>query len=365
MPAASHPRRIPAATGLADAMIPEVLPMLRCVLAASLVALPALAAAEETAEANIAARPRQLVIVSFDGAHDNRLWMKSLDMAKRTGAHFTYFLSCTFLMTKAGDGSRYKAPGKAAGRSNVGFAQSEAEIAERVGHIWQAHLDGHDIGSHACGHFDGSDWSKADWQGEFSAFRTALENAWTTGRVADRQPAGWQDFVKTDILGFRAPYLATSPGLVPALKAAGFTYDASLVSKGPATPDRRDGLPRFALPLVPEGPSGRPVIAMDYNLFIRHSMGVENRRDSAAFEERALTAYRQAFEAQYAGERIPLQLGFHFVEMNGGAYWRALERFLTETCKRPEVACVSYADALKMPEVRQEPKQKKAAGAAL
>jgi len=32
--------------------------------------------------------------------------------------------------------------------------------------------------------------------------------------------------------------------------------------------------------------------------------------------------------------------------MNGGAYWRALDRFLTETCGKPDVACVSYAEAL-------------------
>ncbi|MEK1929151.1 MAG: polysaccharide deacetylase, partial [Pararhizobium sp.] len=87
---------------------------------------------------------------------------------------------------------------------------------------------------------------------------------------------------------------------------------------------------------------------MDYNLFIRHSMGVENRKDSAVFEERTLDAYRKAFEARYEGSRIPLQLGFHFVEMNGGAYWRALDRFLTETCSKPDVACVSYAEALPM-----------------
>jgi hypothetical protein len=34
--------------------------------------------------------------------------------------------------------------------------------------------------------------------------------------------------------------------------------------------------------------------------------------------------------------------------MNGGAYWRALDRFLTETCGKPDVACVSYAQALPM-----------------
>ena len=32
--------------------------------------------------------------------------------------------------------------------------------------------------------------------------------------------------------------------------------------------------------------------------------------------------------------------------MNGGAYWRALERFAGEVCVRPEVACISYRDYL-------------------
>jgi len=30
--------------------------------------------------------------------------------------------------------------------------------------------------------------------------------------------------------------------------------------------------------------------------------------------------------------------------MNGGAYWRALERFADEVCVKPDVACVSYRD---------------------
>ena len=43
---------------------------------------------------------------------------------------------------------------------------------------------------------------------------------------------------------------------------------------------------------------------------------------------------------------MPLQLGFHFVLMNGGAYWRALERFAEEVCAKPDVACISYRDYL-------------------
>lgn len=314
-------------------------------LALCLAAAPALAEPPQAAD-TAAAKREQMVIISFDGAHDNALWEKSLDMGRRTGAHFTYFLSCTFLMTKAVDGRSYQAPGHKAGRSNVGFAQSNDEIAARARHIWQAHLAGHDIGSHACGHFDGKTWSKADWGQEFKAFKSALSKAWTTAGIGSEKPEGWDDFVSSDIEGFRAPYLSTSDGLLPALKDAGFRYDASLVTKGPGMPTTADGIPRFGLPLIPEGPQQRRVIGMDYNLFVRHSMGVENRKDSATFEARALEAYRNAFNAQYDGERIPLQLGFHFVEMNGGAYWRALDRFLTETCGKPDVACVSYPEAL-------------------
>ncbi|MCA1367802.1 polysaccharide deacetylase [Bradyrhizobium sp. BRP14] len=314
------------------------------IVALSFCLFPALAMADPP-RAPDAAKSKQLVIVSFDGAHDNALWEKSLAMAKRTSAHFTYFLSCTFLMTKA-DGKRsYKAPGQKPGRSNVGFAQSREEIAIRAGHIWQAHLEGHDIGSHACGHFDGKGWSKADWESEFASFRTALLEAWKKAGTAEAEPAGWADFAQKGIKGFRAPYLSLSDGLLPALKDFHFTYDASLVTKGPGWPTE-DSMPRFGLPLIPEGPSHRPVIGMDYNLFIRHSMGVENKKDSVRFEERTLAAYRDAFRKEYEGERIPLQLGFHFVEMNGGAYWRALDRFLTEACGKPDVACVSYAEAL-------------------
>ena len=66
---------------------------------------------------------------------------------------------------------------------------------------------------------------------------------------------------------------------------------------------------------------------MDYNLFVRHSGGFERSDDGGKFEERALAAFHAAFDREYAGGRTPLQYGFHFTLMNGGAYWRALERF--------------------------------------
>lgn len=305
--------------------------------------LNGLIAVPGTTEAMAGERPEQLVVISFDGAHDNTLWDRSLKLADSTGARFTYFLSCTFLMSKA-DSHGYKAPGHSAGRSNVGFAPDKADALTRLGHIWAAHQTGHEIGSHGCGHFDGKSWSKSDWLSEFAQFDTALANAWRNNGA--EPPAGWAAFAKSGIQGFRAPYLSTGDGLYAALTDRGFVYDASGVSRDPATPDFTKPTARFALPLIPEGPKQRRLIAMDYNLFVRHSGGDETPSKSKEFEQRTLEAFRAAFEAEYSGKRRPLQLGFHFVEMNGGAYWNALERFTQETCGRPDVACVTYQEAI-------------------
>jgi hypothetical protein len=36
-----------------------------------------------------------------------------------------------------------------------------------------------------------------------------------------------------------------------------------------------DKVMRFSLPMIAECPQARPIIAMDYNLFVRHSAGIE------------------------------------------------------------------------------------------
>lgn len=307
-----------------------------------LVAQPALA---DPPAPPAAERPKQLLLISFDGAHDNALWVKSRDIARRANAHFTYFLSCTTLIPRE-KAKGYKAPGMKAGKSNIGFAPDVEDVATRLDHIWAARGEGHEIANHACGHFDGKDWSKADWLSEFQTFRDVVTNAWKANGLGDREPQGWAAFARTGIRGFRAPYLSAPDSLVAAEKAFGLVYDASLVTKGALLPGDDGALIRFGLPLIPEGPQNRRIIGMDYNLFVRHSAGMDNPSRSAEFEERTYAAFKAAFEAQYAGERIPLQLGFHFVEMNGGAYWRAMERLVTEVCHRADVACVSYSQAI-------------------
>ncbi|MBV2142487.1 polysaccharide deacetylase [Falsochrobactrum sp. TDYN1] len=286
----------------------------------------------------------QYVLISFDGAHDNALWTRSREIAKKYDAHFTYFLSCVFLMTKK-DRRDYQPPRKKAGSSNVGFALSRSEVITRLDNIWQAHLEGNEIASHGCGHFDGSDWSATSWKKEIAEFRRITAGAYKNNGI-EGEPEGWQVLVRDGIKGFRAPYLASAKPVQNALKASGFRYQASAVTSGPERPHISGGFASFGLPLIPEGPSQRPIIGMDYNLYVRHSKGKEAPQRAAQFEERAYKAFRAAFDKQYAGKRIPLQLGFHFVLMNDGAYWRAMERLVAEVCTKADVECTTYDDYL-------------------
>lgn len=321
-----------------------VLSVSRVACAGLALAISASAALAEPGQDSVKVDRPQYVLISFDNSNGIAEWKRSRALAAKTGAKFTYFLSCVFLIPKDRRSS-YVAPEHGPGKSNIGFAPSREDVAERLGQIWAARGEGHEIGSHACGHFDGKDWTKADWMAEFRAFRTTLANAYEANGIAG-EPAGWRDFANTGIKGFRAPYLSTGPGLYQALAAKGFAYDASGVSRGPELPDRARTVARFALPQIPEGPAERRVIAMDYNLFVRHSGGFERSDDDGVFEERTYRAFHKALDREMAGDRTPLQLGFHFTQMNGGAYWRALERFASEACGRAEVACITYSDYL-------------------
>lgn len=305
---------------------------------AFLTLFPTLALADPPAPPRI-----QYVLISFDGAHELPQWKRSRALAKATGAKFTYFLSCVFLLAKE-NRATYQPPGLAAGRSNVGFAQTPGEVEQRLYQIRLAVGEGNELGSHGCGHLDGGKWTEAQWSQEFGQFETILRGAYTLNGL-QHEPADWQEIVD-NVRGFRAPYLSTGSGLYKALAAKGFDYDASDTSRGPAMPVASE-VTRFALPRIPEGPAQRAVIAMDYNLFARHTRAVETPDKDGTFEKRTLASFRQAFSQEYAGPKRPLELGFHFTLMNGAAYWRALETFATEICGKPQVACVTYGEYLR------------------
>ena len=280
---------------------------------------------------------RQQVLISFDGAHDTAQWARALALGEKTGARFTFFLSCTFLLSPDTKGT-YVAPVHGRAASNVGFGKSREDVRQRLDFILKAQRAGHEIASHGCGHFDGKDWTAADWALEFDSFSRILADAWTINGFG-LAPAGWAQMAAA-VKGFRAPYLSTNAALFQVLEKRHFAYDASTVAKTPVIAKRKDGIAHLPLPMIPEGPAARPVIAMDYNWFVRHSAGMDNPSKADEYEARAYAALKAQFWREKSGAGRPVQAGFHFTLMNDGAYWRALERFAGEVCVRADTDCV-------------------------
>ena len=293
--------------------------------------------------------PVQYVAISFDGSRSVDIWKATRAFAHEHDIRFTFFLSCTYFLHR-GNRRLYRAPGRAIGRSGIGFAASAEEIAERLEQINLARAEGHDLGSHACGHFDGRHWSETQWEAEFNSFKSILTDAYTNNDLVG-EPGDWAEIVDLEIRGFRAPFLARNAAMDRVLARRGFRYDASRIGHWDALPERRaDGVWNFPLAVIPEGGSKRPVVlSMDYNLYVRHSRARELPERAAEFRERTLKAYMRYFAKSYYGNRTPVHIGHHFSEWNGGAYWDALKAFASTVCAYRDVECVGYselADAL-------------------
>ncbi len=72
----------------------------------------------------------------------------------------------------------------------------------------------HEIGSHACGHYKGREWSKRSWVKEFDAFDRIMRDAYKNNGHADAKLEDRVERIKSAVKGFRAPFLATNEALI-------------------------------------------------------------------------------------------------------------------------------------------------------
>ncbi len=82
---------------------------------------------------------------------------------------------------------------------------------------------------------------------------------------------------------------------------------------------------------------------MDYNFFAAQSRAVVDPARREAFSEEMLQTYMAYFNANYAGNRAPLNIGHHFFDYQDGAYREALETFARTVCALLEVRCTTYS----------------------
>jgi hypothetical protein len=294
------------------------------------------------------ARPSrpQFLVVSFDGSGGIRLWPYWRSVARRAHAHFTFLVSGVYLLPE-GQRRRYHAPRHAAGVSDIWFARpdlglSAALVVRRtLREIAGAYREGHEIGTHFNGHFcepypgNVDEWSAADWSRELDEFYALLFH----------EP-GALPFGPSEIVGERTPCLqGRLPVLYRVLARRGFRYDASALAPLGSWPRRRLGIWSIPLLEVPFLGHWFQVVSMDYNLFANQTGGVTGPPSlEPRIERETYLTLRGAFRRLYRGRRAPFVYGGHFETWNHWAYDRALARFLLETCRLPDVRCVSYRE---------------------
>ena len=244
------------------------------------------------------------------------------------------------------NGAATAAPHQSPGRSKIGFGGTADEVATRARLINALRGGRHEVASHAVGHFDarldGPVWSVQDWVRELTSFQEIVTAGLAKAALPAAEEAAPAALPKLAIKGFRAPYLSTTPGLVPALAALGYRYDASGNGDPKAWPRKADGVWRFDLARLQVWGTRQRTLSMDYNFYVAQSGAHEDKGNAPRFRAQMLRTYLEYFAASYSGNRAPVHIGHHFQPFMSGVYYDALKDFAEAVCGLPEVRCVTY-----------------------
>ncbi len=299
----------------------------------------------------------QYIVLAFDGSRSIDMWKQTRAFAKDMAAkhapvHFTYFINTAYLLAQA-NRNFYKPPQHATGTSPIGFATSERDVANRLEQMNAVIQEGHEIGCHLTGHYNGATWSEADWAQEFKSFFDILAQVGTINHL-EQEPAERRALAlpPEGIVGFRAPELGVNKHLWPVLTQHHFQYDTSLTAKPGVWPRKLpSGLWEFPLTKIPfAGSATSSLLSMDYNFYFKQSHAVDTAvRGTPLWNQyynEVLTSYRDYFKQSYQGNHAPLFIGHHFSLWNDGVYWEAMKTFATEVCGLPDVRCLSYKEVM-------------------
>jgi hypothetical protein len=149
-------------------------------------------------------------------------------------------------------------------------------------------------------------------------------------------------FDPATVKGMRTPCLeGNRPAYRQAMVQRGMLYDASEPGVI-AWPTKSGGLWNFPLQSVELAGTGRNTLTMDYNLwFTQTGARTAPVAQAPVLKAQVLATYRQALARSRANGNPPLFLGNHFNRWNNSVYSDALTSFVAETCKQPDVRCVS------------------------
>jgi hypothetical protein len=339
-------------------------------------------------------RPPQFVMLAFDGSFSIDFWKESRAFAQKMRAEnksfaWTYFISGVYWLHEgnyalyvpphiesnyptheemerdvaarlqfANDPANSKAAKKSARSfwSDIGFGNDVNDVAARLDQVGMAYDEGHEIGSHANGHYvagtsraDSRKWTLQQWHSEFNQFNNLIFNAYQNNGIENhtRYSSGYP-FRQADIVGFRAPALDTSPAMFQTLVDFNFTYDTSGLKSCAEEPTKwpsKNNLGTWVFPLgyIQLAGTNKSIASMDYNFYFVQSHEKDDSANKDKYRDQMYDSYMKYFNDNYYGNRAPVNIGHHFSKWNGGAYWEAMQHFASEVCGKPEVRCVTYS----------------------
>ncbi|MBX4191337.1 MAG: hypothetical protein KW804_00880 [Candidatus Doudnabacteria bacterium] len=298
----------------------------------------------------------QFVVMAFDGSYSLSMWQRTLGFAQNMTeqghpVHFTYFLSGVYFLNYR-KAVQYDTPDNKPGTSLIGFADSNIDVEKRVGYVNGAIAGGHEIGSHANGHFSGSTWSLENWEQELSQFDKLIFQIPQNNDVSSADAVKYTINIKPeDIIGFRAPNLGSNNNMFTALAKTGYKYDTSLTSTPSAWPKKiSNGMWEFPLAYIQYANTKSSLLAMDYNFYFKQSSAKDVTKKGedlwSQFYKDTYDSYYGYFLKNYNANRAPIFIGSHFSEWNDGVYWEAMRDFGQKVCAEPEVYCVTFRDLM-------------------
>jgi hypothetical protein len=291
------------------------------------------------------------VMISFDGAADQKLLERWMNAGTTAQARFTFFLSMVYLL---GDEHKdhYQGPRHGPGESSIGFARNGDQPASTwlttiIGGLQKAQRDGYELAMHFGGHWCGpagvNSWSTEDWSAELDAVQAIAQNAdaWNglspaQGNVFLAKPSG----ARTPCLEGKAVTYS------PALKERGYRYDASRTRLLREWPIFANDLWSYGFPGVPIRGYPKDIITVDYSIQANLVPGGGALPDARVPQVTSAVydGLMYGFEQVYYGNRAPFEVANHFTELGKGAYNDAVEKFAVAVCRKPEVHCVTYKE---------------------
>nr|BFD67950.1 hypothetical protein HAGR004_29720 [Bdellovibrio sp. HAGR004] len=368
-------------------------------VAKSLVTLSLLTQHVSMAEANSRVeRPPQFVLLAFDGSYENSFWKESRKFAqdmkyRGVDMKFTYFISGVYWLheknyalympphkevefssarqrqrevERRNEEARDESISSATRKrirgqySDIGFGDTPQDVAVRIDEVNAAYEEGHEIASHANGHYQGGDrdkgksrrWTVDQWRSEFKQFINLIFNAFENNGIQNRTKyrTGYA-FGPKDIVGFRAPTLDTNSAMFEALKDYKFKYDTSGAKSAPEFskwPEKNmHGTWLFPLGLIQVVGASYKTASMDYNFYANQSGGMDDKANADKYRKQMTKSYLKYFNDNYYGDRSPVHIGHHFSKWNGGAYWESMKEVAAEICAKPDVRCATYSEYVK------------------